>query len=377
MADTSYGLDVIRTDGSIAGTTGGVADMYGQMQTLQASLMAVKPDEIADSSSASVSVVDSSGNVTVPVYKCRQCGKTMDAPSSTGFCSRSCQLKYQTSLLGGKYSELKEDYEHVSARIQIAVNLSLNMIASLNSLNSMITSMLNMSLEDRTLLVMKKLSSILTVYIKQATRQVLVWKDNIILGQIDRVKSGVTLSSSNAALGSYFKTIDSIQKATDTLTASFNTAYGNAYKTVVSAMKPYLLEPESMNFGKTPRSTFLVSAAKFANKIPPCNLTDSIVDIRKLTEYETIINSKFPTIQNAEYVEDPSVFRERMLLSEYNVTAVKMMLEPLEAVLSQASDPLPKYENLKISNVQWVVFLLSGWGGMTKKHFGFPAPYLK
>ena len=354
--------------GSNAGRTWNIVDLWDSSE--KAEKIAEKLDP-ADNKGVSVEVSekDEYGHQKVSYGQCTHCGKELEKPSGTGFCSNACFLKHKLNLIKGGIDDLREETEDIVGNIAKAVELANGVLSLLSDMQQLLASLAARALDDRYLVYFKTKLNIVILYLRYQVNRLLIWKNNLMIAALDKVQKGINVA--NSALGSAF---DAIQKGIDAVMAlidQFNQKYKIAYDVIVQSLIPFLLDPEALHFGVTPRS-LTYYPGKEANKIPNVNLNDSNGDVIDMDGLQEVVRGAFPRITEPEYLMDPTAFKARMMLSDYNYIAIQKMVEPILDLMKLGSEPMPKYEKLNITNAWWMVYLLLAFGPEAQKHYGLP-----
>ena len=91
------------------------------------------------------------------------------------------------------------------------------------------------------------------------------------------------------------------------------------------------------------------------------------VDMRKIM---TAIRKVFPPITTPEYLMDPDLFEVRLALSDQNSSSIQSLINLLQETMVLGGDFLPEYKRLKLTNIWFVIAILTCWGPWTKEIFG-------
>ena len=84
---------------------------------------------------------------------------------------------------------------------------------------------------------------------------------------------------------------------------------------------------------------------------------------------DNVVKKTFPPIQAVEYFMDPDLFDVRLALSDQS-DLVKKFYETLEPLLVLGLDYMPRYKNLKLSNIWYVLAVMDGWSIHGRYEFG-------
>ena len=361
-------------EGDIAGKTSDVASLWSFIEKTKKALDFCNPKKLAEDKKIPTSIRTSDGKFDKlgngEIYgHCSECGKPLQKPSKDGFCSRVCALKHCAANITGEISSLKEKEENLKEKLGSVVEM-------VNAFTSQITETANelASLKDKVLdprweTYFKVRLNSLKIYLTKTVNDLLIEKNYWMMHQVERGKAllGDKIDSSLESLSKIKKATDAAQKLCDQM----NETYDKAYDTVVNSLAPWKLEPESMNFNMTARS-MTYYPGKFAVKLKNNNSGDSICNVVDLDKITSIVDNAFPHIREEEYLMEPEAFNVRKLTSEYNVKGRKALINTLMPLMKLGSEPLPKYEDLKITNPWWMVFLLTSFLPQAKDHYALP-----
>jgi len=361
-------------EGVIAGKTSGASGLWKFVEDSTKVLDFCDPKKLAESGKLPLTNrkrdgrFDKEGNGEIYGH-CEECGKALDKPSKDGFCSRVCALKHCAANISGEITELKEKKENLMSKLNSVVELTNTLTGLISDTATELASLPNKVLDPRWETYFKVRLNILKTYLTKTVNDLLIQKNYWMMHQVEKSKA-LLGGKVNEALGS----LDKVKKATDAakkICDQMEATYDKAYQTVVNSLAPWKLEPESINFNMTPRSNTYFPG-KFAVKLKNNNSNDSICDVIDIDKIYSIVENSFPHITEEEYVMEPEAFNIRKLFSEYNVRSIKEVIEQLMPLLKLGSEPLPKYEDLKLTNPWWMVFLLTSFLPQAKKHYALP-----
>lgn len=114
-------------------------------------------------------------------------------------------------------------------------------------------------------------------------------------------------------------------------------------------------------------SKMLIEVVPTLNKLLPIQNMMNNIDYELI---EQIVQKALPPLQEFEFFYDPDLFKARYALSAENIPTVKKMQQFLEALCVMGCDTYPRYKRLKLSNVWFVLAILTGWGPVSQKVFG-------
>lgn len=300
--------------------------------------------------------------------KCPSCGKIVSwsqLPPHTPFCSWECMTAYMLKSVSSLFHFSDEKADKIMKKIEkaiIVLNASANLLLSIPYFYQILPRI-------GELYANYILTRIYIGYytIKKIVNEGLIMIHSDINEMLKEILLGVQKTDG------VFQALNvGVQAINATLTACVTAL--DVLKQVVIAVSSYAgLEPESMSFSFTPRS-MSYSPQQLSIRLNPGNSSNSIFDCIDIDKIIDMIKVTFPPIETAEYFYEPDIFDARLVLSDQNYKAIMKALKPLLYLLTLGSEPLPRYKNLKISNIWYLLFLLGGWGPASKQCFGMPAP---
>ena len=107
--------------------------------------------------------------------------------------------------------------------------------------------------------------------------------------------------------------------------------------------------------------------------VPKVNMAlpmQNMMNNMNYTAIEQIVRKALPPITELEYFLEPTAFKVRWALSNNNAPLVKKMFQILEGLLVMGADTFPRYNRLKLSNVWFVLSILTGWGLQSRGVYG-------
>lgn len=202
--------------------------------------------------------------------------------------------------------------------------------------------------------------NIINLSIQKELLKLLKLKNNILINLLTLIGSGSFKETNNYPI---FNTIEEIFNNIEIITSTFITAFNSLINTILG--NPLMaLMPESMNFGITPKSL------KFVTQIPVLNPNNSITNaimsdkvdsfIEKLNINEIDGDNTFLNENFNKLIKSTNAFKDNVLNG----------IRALGMTLCYAQEPLPKYENLSLSNLQFCSYILNSWGPTGKTCFG-------
>lgn len=202
--------------------------------------------------------------------------------------------------------------------------------------------------------------NIINLSIQKELLKLLKLKNNILINLLTLIGSGSFKETNNYPI---FNTIEEIFNNIEIITSTFITAF-NSLINIILGNPLMALMPESMNFGITPKSL------KFVTQIPVLNPNNSITNaimsdkvdsfIEKLNINEIDGDNTFLNENFNKLIKSTNAFKDNVLNG----------IRALGMTLCYTQEPLPKYENLSLSNLQFCSYILNSWGPTGKTCFG-------
>lgn len=367
---------------SAAGKTSGVANIYKTLKDIKHVMQQLDPKktdggETQDDVDRKDTYGD--GRIYQHVLKCPVCGKEMkDTPTRTGVCSRACELAINAQDLSKTIGDLQEKVNDVNGNIQKALNLVNSLMSCIQQLPEILNQILSMGLDDTYLMYFKVYLKVVELWVQLQVNKILIWKNNLIIKMLEKKKHGIDEACS--ALDSLFSGVNAAVESVQKLAKAFSETHEQLLQTIINSLTMFILQPQGVHFFFTIRSMSKgYNATTMVRELKPTEFAPGLMNTKFVPiAEETVVNmvrNAFPPMTEDDYFLAPSAFQARKALSNYNVDAIKKMIKPLLSLLRTATESLPKYENLKVTNVWWLMFLLLTWGPEGQKHFGFPNPY--
>lgn len=300
-------------------------------------------------------------------FKCPQCGKELDAIPKSGFCSTKCAMSFLKDKILKMISSQQGQQSSISKKLQIIIdyiNIAINLSTVLPGIVIHISSLSNTYRKYLTILLNKAF-----LKLRLIVNKILIWKNKLIEKILKWISSG-TISTYIETIFSWLKVF---LQTLNSLKVAFNTAYGVAMNAINLISKLYGLPGETMGFlsGMLPRS-IINHPGKMLVELPvkTLNLKQSAFQNVNIDWIENLIVAAFPPITAPEYFIDPAAFRVRVLLSDQNISVVKPIITTIEKITKTGAEFLPSYENLKFTNVWFLVAMIFGWGPTTQSIYG-------
>lgn len=150
-------------------------------------------------------------------------------------------------------------------------------------------------------------------------------------------------------------------------------AYDTAYEAIVSFI-PASLTGESINFFITPKSLIWHPGPKLTNEFKNLNIgiSESAMDFINWDKVNGMMAKHLKEITMDDLSKNKKSIKGKIMervATKENLEKVKNMMR---TAVTLTSEPLPKYENLKISNPRYSLWAFTCWGPIGARHFGIP-----
>lgn len=337
--------------------------------------------------------VDQFGHYLLKGGTCPVCGKHIDFMPGNGYCSLICAaedlLKKVTETLKGEYrTETPEIIDRIK-NILDYFNLVLNVVQKVPDI---LAGTATMPKEYRDYVTAKV--NLVFIELKKIINLLLIKKNELIIKLLRRIKFGTV----DEKLAPLFAVINQIIRAVQLAKEALENALAVAYNTITNISGPFYIGPQEYGFFFTAKSNMAIcpfyktdptvykagqlgkpfwgmGVMNIAFDMSKCQFKLDIgaksalqnVDFKKINE---IVRKSFPPITTPEYLMDPDLFDVRLALSDQNSPAIEKLVRLLEASIVIGGDFLPSYERLKLTNIWFVVAILTTWGPTTRSIYG-------
>lgn len=367
----NYIEDLIATKAETFGSESGitsvpkVVEINSEIENATKSMDGLDPDQ-GSGSDRSISK-DENGKNIITYGVCSECGKPLEKPTKDNLCSLKCQMAHNMKHITQDIKSAQDKAENVQGKISNITDATNALMGILANMVGLLAKVQGMGLDPKYLNYFTVKINTVIQYAKKQIEFALISKNQKYLDQLNKGKNGMDTSAAGLTpLKGMQKAIDAAQKMLE----SFQKMYDQIYQMVCS-IKPLCLQPESLHFAMTPRSMMKIPG-QLVNKLDNYNVNDSCGNVLFADQIDTVVRTAFPSITEAEYLMAPGAFNVRKKFSPENLSAVLSLLNTLTMLLKGPTEPLPKYEDLKITNIWFMLFLILSWGPMGLKHFAFP-----
>lgn len=343
-----------------------------------------------------IASVNDFGHMLMRGSTCPVCGKRVDFMPSNGYCSLKCAgldlLKKVQETLTGEYQSVSEETEkkiNMVKNILNYTNLTLNVIAKLPDI---LASIARLPQEYKDYATAK--INIVFVELKKIINLLMIKKNDIIISLLRKIKLGCI----DDKLKPIFEVINKIIDIANALKAKMELAIEAAMKAIIKASALFYIGPQEYGFFMTLKSNqafcpffktdptvyppgqlgrpfwgsgviniaFDMSKCQFSLDIGAKSALSN-VDFKKINK---IVRAVFRPISEVEYLMDPDLFDVRLALSDQNAPMIQSLLEKLSTLIVLGGDFIPSYKNLKLTNIWFIIAILTCWGPWTRAIFG-------
>ena len=340
-----------------------------------------------------VAAVNDFGQFLQRGSKCPVCGKTVPFMPANGYCSLECAgkdlLKKLTSSISGEYEVETPEILNKIKNILDYFNLTLNVLTKIPDL---LASFAKLPQEYKDYATAKL--NLVFLDIKKIINKLLIKKNELIIKLLRRIKFGTI----DAKLSKLFAAINSIISAVQVAKQALEKALNAAYKSISKASGLLYIGPQEYGFFMTLKSNMALcpfyktdaltyppeqlgkpfwgsGVINIAFDMSMCQFSLNIgaksalqnVDFEKIN---AVIRKVFRPITPPEYLMDPDLFDVRLAISDQNAPAIQKLIRTLESVMVFGGDFIPTYDRLSLTNIWFVIAILTCWGPWTRSIYG-------
>ena len=340
-----------------------------------------------------VAAVNDFGQFLQRGSKCPVCGKTVPFMPANGYCSLECAgkdlLKKLTSSISGEYEVETPEILNKIKNILDYFNLTLNVLTKIPDL---LASFAKLPQEYKDYATAKL--NLVFLEIKKIINKLLIKKNELIIKLLRRIKFGTI----DAKLSKLFAAINSIISAVQVAKQALEQALNAAYKSISKASGLLYIGPQEYGFFMTLKSNMALcpfyktdaltyppeqlgkpfwggGVINIAFDMSMCQFSLNIgaksalqnVDFEKIN---AVIRKVFRPITPPEYLMDPDLFDVRLAISDQNAPAIQKLIRTLESVMVFGGDFIPTYDRLSLTNIWFVIAILTCWRPWTRSIYG-------
>lgn len=340
-----------------------------------------------------IGAVNEFGHYIKQGSRCPICGKHIDYLPGNGYCSLKCAGKALatkiTECITGNYEVDTPKIIDKIRNIMNYFNLVFNVISKFPDILSSFAKLPEEYKEYAT----AKLNLVF-LDLKKIINFLLIQKNRLIIYLLEKIN----FEAFDEDVASLFSVINTILKTGEALREKVEKALEIAYKSITKTSRMFYIGPQEYGFFMTLKSNqcicpFIKTDAltyppdqlgmpfwgsgvmNIAFDMSKCQFTPDIggksairnIDQKKIFK---AIRKIFKNISTPEYLMDPDLFDVRLALSDQNSSAIQKLVRMLETIMVIGGDFLPEYDNLKLTNIWFIVAILTCWGPWTKAIYG-------
>lgn len=343
-----------------------------------------------------IAAVNDFGHMIMHGSTCPVCGKRVEFMPSNGYCSLKCAgldlLKKVQETLTGEYLSISEETQKkidMVRNILNYANLTLNVISKIPDV---LANIARLPQEYRDYATSK--INIIFVELKKVINKLMIKKNEIIISLLRKIKLGCI----DDKLKPIFETINKIIDLANAIRQKLEAAIEVAMNAIIKASALFYIGPQEYGFfmtlksnqafcpffktdptvyppGQLGRPFWGSGVINIAFDMSMCQISLDIgaksalsnVDFKKINK---IIRAVFRPITEPEYLMDPDLFDVRLALSDQNAPMIQSLLDKLSKLIVLGGDFIPSYKNLSLTNIWFIIAILTCWGPWTRAIFG-------
>lgn len=315
--------------------------------------------------------IDEFGKCLKQGTPCMVCGTTIHWGGLNGYCSTKCFLEDLMNRIKSMKTK-PNDFDKIIdnlQRILDMLNMALNMIAELPQ---KLVDMVHLPQPYRNFIQIHV--NLVFIQIRLIINKVMIFKNNLIIKLLEPIANGVLLDK----LVEKYPILGQIINTIGALYVAFDTTYTLLLKLLQNPI--FTIPAESYVWALTPRSVITQPGFLWVEVPKSAMLSDLVPLAGGLTgqyveQIQKTIQGLFPPILPPEYLMPPEAFEYRLIFSNQSdlvMTIARMLQEYLKA----GPEYMPRYKDLKLTNIFFLAGLLLGWGPTGRLMFGsFINPY--
>ena len=309
------------------------------------------------------------GVIPTRLYECPECGKKVEMLLKNGYCSKTCAARAKTAKAQQKVTAAGQKTLDVLNQIKQKLALLDAALNILTELPDLIRDKVRLPERYRQFVTLR--IDEVFMKLKMIINLISIQKNMLLIQLLKRVKAG----DLDKMLENIFQPIKTIMQ----VIIGIQTAMNAALAVIINLLQlpangpisaggiGWLMTAKSMQHPMTAGQILIeIKPTPLAGlPIPPSN----VIDYNKI---DAIVKKALPPIQEFEYFMDPALFKVRFNLSENNGQRLKKMYEMLEQMLKCSVELLPKYRDLKLTNIWFVLACISpnGWCELGRAAYG-------
>ena len=366
----------------------------GNDKTIVATLSDGKtPKNTIEAAVGLIGAVNDFGHYITRGCRCPVCGKYVKYLPSNGYCSITCAGKHLLTKIGSCLTgEYKVDTPKIIEQIQNIMdyfNIAFNIISKMPDLLASIVKLP----EDYKNYATAKINLIF-LELKKIINLLLIKKNELIVYLLSKIKYGII----DDKMQNLFSVIESILKTAEALREKLEESLTAAYKAITKASGQFYIGPQEYGFFTTLKSQMClcpyfktdiytypsdqlgkpywgsgIMNIAFDMSLCQYSLEEGAKSALRNTNFKKITNAirkVFKPITTPEYLMDPDLFDVRLALSDQNYNGVQSLTNFLSKTMVFGGDFIPEYENLSLTNIWFIIAILTCWGPWTREIYG-------
>lgn len=307
------------------------------------------------------------GQIETGQYECPICHKKVDQLLKNGYCSTSCASKAHLAIAKAKLTSSAQHTLDIIKQVEDKMNMLDMLLNLVTELPELIRGKARLPQQYRDYITLR----IDSIYIelKRLVNAVMIMKNEALIELMKKLKFGVVddiMMGILAPLQPIMQAVIALQQALNVAMA----AIVALLNVPMTGLKPqsygWLMTAKSMQQALTAGKLIIEIVPKVNMALPMQNMMNNM----NYTAIEQIVRKALPPITELEYFLEPTAFKVRWALSNNNAPLVKKMFQILEGLLVMGADTFPRYNRLKLSNVWFVLSILTGWGLQSRGVYG-------
>ena len=307
------------------------------------------------------------GQIETGQYECPVCHKKVDQLLKNGYCSTSCASKAHLTIAKAKLTSSAYHTLDIIKQVESKMNMLDMLLNLVTELPELIRGKAKLPQQYRDYITLR----IDSIYIelKRLVNAVMIMKNEALIELMKKLKFGVV----DDVMMGILAPLQPIMQAVIALQQALNVAMAAIVALLnvpMTGLKPqsygWLMTAKSMQQAMTAGKLIIEIVPKVNMALPMQNMMNNM----NYTAIEQIVRKALPPITELEYFLEPTAFKVRWALSNNNAPLVKKMFQILEGLLVMGADTFPRYNRLKLSNVWFVLSILTGWGLQSRGVYG-------
>lgn len=307
------------------------------------------------------------GTIPTGQFECPQCHKKVDMLLKNGYCSKTCAVRAKATEKKAKLNAAGQKTLDLINKVQGYLKLMDLVLNLITDLPDLIKGKLKLPQEYRDYVTLR--IDCIFLELKRQINLVMIMKNDALIELMKKLKFGVlddVLMALIAPVQAIIQTVIQIQQALNIAMAAIIALLNVPMTGIKPQSYGWLMTAKSAQYAQTSGKLFIEIEPMANIALPLKNMLNNI----NTEAIEAVIQGALPPIQDFEYLMDPTAFKIRWNLSNNNGALVKKMIQMLEELLVLGADTFPRYDRLKLTNIWFVLSILTGWGPLSRGVYG-------